>query len=223
MKLLLVEDDVRIANHLITALIDQGFSVDHISNQSALVDEIQKSSPVQMIILDRMLGSFDAKEVLPQMRNKWPGVPILILSAISTPNERAELIDMGADDYLGKPFSTQELISRLRALMRRNVSADQYTLNVGNVAVDLVNRVISVGSAVEHLPPKEFLLLRALSQERGRVWSKNELLQYVWGQSTDVDTNVVEATVANLRKRLAEIGAEVQIKNLRNSGYWIEG
>ena len=223
MDLLLVEDDAKIAKHLISVLREQGFDVKHLSDHVEVQRVLHESSSVDMFVLDRMLGTFDAKELIPQIREKWPATPILVLSAISTPNERSELIDMGADDYLGKPFSTQELISRLRALVRRRASTDVYFLKVGDLVLDLVKRIATVASAVVHLTPKEFLLLRALCQERGRVWSKNDLLQHVWEQNVDVDTNVVEATVANLRKRLSEIGAEVKIKNARNSGYWIEG
>ena len=223
MELLLVEDDAKIAIHLISVLRKQDFDVKHLSDHVDVQKALHESSSIDMVVLDRMLGAFDAKELIPQIREKWPAVPILVLSAISTPNERAELIDMGADDYLGKPFSTQELISRLRALVRRRASADIYFLKVGNLVIDLVKRIASVGTAIGHLTPKEFLLLRVLCQERGRVWSKNDLLKYVWEQNADIDTNVVEATVANLRKRLAEIGADVKIKNARNSGYWIEG
>ena len=223
MDLLLVEDDAKIAKHLISVLREQGFDVKHLSDHVEVQRVLHESSSVDMVVLDRMLGTFDAKELVPQIREKWPATPILVLSAISTPNERSELIDMGADDYLGKPFSTQELISRLRALVRRRASTDVYFLKVGDLVLDLVKRIATVASAVVHLTPKEFLLLRALCQERGRVWSKNDLLQHVWEQNVDVDTNVVEATVANLRKRLSEIGAEVKIKNARNSGYWIEG
>lgn len=222
MKCLLIEDDARLAGHLISRLRDHGIVVAHAWNPAELSRILQENNMFELVILDRMLGQVDAKEFLPEIKRKWEMVPIMILSAISTPNERTELIDMGADDYLGKPFSTNELIARLRALVRRKNPGVTNFLKVGNLMIDFVQRIVSVGETNENLPAKEFLLLRALSQEVGRVWSKTDLLDYVWGQNANVDTNVVEATVTNLRKRLSAIGADLQIKNMRNVGYWIE-
>lgn len=222
MKLILVEDDFLLADHLKSSLNDQGFAVTHVSSPSALQKQVENSGPVDVIVLDRLLGNYDAKEALPQMRKTWPTTPILILSAISTPNERADLIDMGADDYLGKPFSTHELAARIRALLRRNGTAPTRYLSVGNLVVDSMERVISVGERMETFPPKEFLLVRTLIQEKGRIWSKSDLLGCVWGQSAALETNVVESTIANLRRKLSDLGAKVQIKNTRHAGYWID-
>jgi DNA-binding response OmpR family regulator len=222
MKLLLVEDDARLAEHLSESFKNHGFVVDHVSNQEDLDSAIAVKNQVDFVILDRLLGAHDSKDSLPKIRKRWPATPVLILSAISTPNERTDLINLGADDYLGKPFSTQELIARVRALLRRNSVPAGVYLQIGNLIIDSVKRIISVGSSVETLPAKEFLLLKTLAQESGRVWSRNELLDYVWGLNVDVETNVVEATIANLRKKLGDIHAQISIKNMRNAGYWIE-
>jgi DNA-binding response OmpR family regulator len=222
MKCLLIEDDARLAGHLISSLRDQGFIVTHAWNRHNIFKILSESSVFDIVILDRMLGTLDAKEFVSEIKRKWPTAPILVLSAISTPNERTDLLDMGADDYIGKPFSTNELIARLRALVRRNHPPSANFIKIGNLVIDFMKRIVSIGDTAENLPAKEFLLLRALSQEVGRVWSKTDLLDYVWGHNVNVDSNVVEATVTNLRKRLAAIGAHVQIKNMRNVGYWIE-
>jgi two-component system OmpR family response regulator len=225
MKLFLIEDDARLAEHLAKNLNEHGFLVTHISNSTALTEVLKSAVQAEFIILDRLLGSVDTKAIFSRIKSKWPNAPILVLSAISTPNEKTDLINMGADDYLGKPFSAGELIARVRALVRRsinsNVTASNY-LQLGNLIVDLMKRTISVGDSAEILSSKEFLLFRALSQETGRIWSKNDLIDYVWGQSADINTNVVEATVTNVRKKLQELGSNVKIKNMRNSGYWLE-
>jgi DNA-binding response OmpR family regulator len=222
MKVLLIEDDIRLAGYLIASLNEHGFIVSHIASADDLVQSLTESHPADVILLDRLLGGFDSKQDLPRVREKWPHASILILSAISTPNERTELLNMGADDYLGKPFSTSELIARIRASLRRTTAPAGNYVQLGNLVVDLIQRSISVDGHAELLPSKEFQLLRTLIQKPGRIWSKNELLDYVWGQAPDVGTNVVEATVANLRKKLQELYARVNIKNMRNSGYWIE-
>ncbi|MBI2519213.1 MAG: response regulator transcription factor [Bdellovibrio sp.] len=222
MKLLLVEDDIRLAEHLVSNLRDHGFLVKHISDKEGLEYTFGESDKIDAIILDRLLGNFDSKQALPKIRKKWSESPILILSAISTPNERTDLLNMGADDYLGKPFSTQELIARLRALLRRRSTPNENFIQIGNLMINSIKRIISVGDSFDVLPAKEFLLLLTLCQEPGRVWSKDDLLDYIWGHANEVETNVVEATITNLRKKLSEIGANLLIRNMRNTGYWIE-
>lgn len=222
MKVLLVEDDSRLVGHLIPSLKDHGFVVNHVHNLEGLGSALQESGLVDVVILDRMLGSSDSKNSLSQIRERWPNASIVVLSAISTPNERTDLLNMGADDYLGKPFSTSELIARIRALLRRIAVPVGNYVQMSNLVIDLVQRTIAVEGTAEVLPAKEFLLLRALSQKPGRIWSKSDLLDYVWGQAADVGTNVVEATITNLRKKLFDLQANVAIKNMRNSGYWIE-
>lgn len=226
MKLLLIEDDTKLAEHLVSNLREHGFFVTHLPDQSSLESALEVSSRYDVVVLDRLLGTFDSKVLLPKIRERWPQAPVLVLSAISTPNERTDLINLGADDYMSKPFSTQELVARLRATLRRTAApTTAYATNyasIGNMIVDSVKRIISVGDATTSLPAKEFLLLRTLTQEPGRVWSKNELLDYVWGQASNVETNVVEATIANLRKKLTEVGANASIRNMRNAGYWVE-
>lgn len=222
MKLLLIEDDSKLSDHLATSLKEHGFFVTIIPTAKALSDCLMDPIQADFIVLDRLLGSVDTKSFFSRVKSKWPHAPILVLSAISTPNEKIDLINLGADDYLGKPFSTGELIARIRALIRRTTSTNTNYHLVGNLIVDLMKRSISVGERAETLSAKEFLLLRALSNESGRIWSKNDLLDYVWGQASDVNTNVVEATVTNVRKKLQDLGSSITIKNMRNSGYWIE-
>ncbi len=222
MKILLAEDDIRLAEHLVSNLREHGFLIKHVSDKVGLECSLADSDKIDVIILDRLLGAFDSKHLLPKMRQKWSGTPILVLSAISTPNERTDLLNMGADDYLGKPFSTQELIARVRALLRRTSAPTGNFIQVGNLTINSIKRIILVGNSFDVLPAKEFVLLLTLCQEPGRVWSKDDLLDYVWGHATEVETNVVEATITNLRKKLSEIGANIMIKNMRNTGYWVE-
>ncbi len=220
-KLLLIEDDLKLIEHLGESLRDQGFLVSPVSNRDELAEVIAAPLKVDFVVMDRLLGTVDTKPFMPELRRKWPDVPIVVLSAISTPNERTELLNLGADDYIGKPFSTQELVARIRALMRRTSAPVGNYVQVGNLILDSMKRIVSVGEKSAQLPTREFSLLRTLALDPSRIWSKDELLDYVWGQTADVDTNVVESTIANVRKRLSDLGADVSIRNLRNAGYWI--
>lgn len=222
MKLLLIEDDLKLAAHLSENFKEHGFSTVLVHSKAELSDALKSPLKLEFVIMDRLLGNFDTKEMLGPLRAKWPEVPIIVVSAISTPNERSDLINAGADDYIGKPFSTNELIARMRALLRRTTSPSGNYLQVGNLVLDSMKRIVSVGEKASTLPAREFAILRTLALDPTRIWSKEDLLDYVWGQSPEVETNVVESTIANVRKKLEELGAKISIRNMRNAGYWID-
>ena len=222
MKLLLVEDDIKLVELLSGNLKEQGFLVSYAVALNQLLDFFNSDINFDIIVLDRLLQSIDTRDLIGQIKKKWPMAPILILSAISTPNEKAELLNKGVDDYMGKPFSTQELIARIKALLRRYQQQPSTYVQIGNLVLDTISRTITVEGKSDVLPAKEFLLLRVLSQDHKRIWSKTELLDYVWGQSSELETNVVESTMANLRKRITDLKANITIRNMRNAGYWIE-
>lgn len=221
-RILIVEDDEKLANHLKSLV--QGMGVPSVS--AANVEEfeacLQDKNSFDVVVLDRMLGGFDTKARVAHLRKKWPLTSILVLSAINTPLERAELLNLGADDYLGKPFLSQELAARIRALMRRiRVEPSAYR-EIGDLVLDLPKRILMKGEQQQSLPAKEFLLLKFLSDEPGRVLSRNDLLEMIWSGAMDIETNVVEATAANLRRRIEGFGSGVQLRNSRNVGYWLE-
>lgn len=222
MKLLLVEDDIKLVELLSGNLKEQGFLVSYAVALNQLLDFINSDINFDIIVLDRLLQSVDTRDLIGQIKKKWPMAAILVLSAISTPNEKAELLNKGVDDYMGKPFSTQELIARIKALLRRYQQQPSTYVQIGNLVLDTISRTITVEGKADVLPAKEFLLLRVLSQDHKRIWSKTELLDYVWGQSSELETNVVESTMANLRKRITDLKANITIRNMRNAGYWIE-
>lgn len=219
---MLIEDDPRLAEYLTLSLRDRGFEVSHVPDAEHLKLKLAAPESTDVVILDRLLGSYDTKNSLLEIRGKWPKAPVLVLSAISTPNERTDLLNQGADDYLSKPFATQELVARLQALMRRTSGYTPDCTQVGDLTINAVKRTMNTARASENLTAKEFLVLKTLAQHPGRVWSRADLLDSVWGISPLVDTNVVEATVTNLRKKIGEIGSNTSIKNARNAGYWIE-
>lgn len=193
-----------------------------IASISELSYLINNGQGFDLLILDRLIGQEDSKKFIPNLKQKWPSSPILILSAISTSVERTDLLDMGVDDYVGKPFSISEVVARVRALLRRITGPAPVHIVIRNTVVDIVNRHVIVDSRPLVLAAKEFLLLKTMAQTLGRIYNKSELLDTVWSSSPDVETNVVEVTITNLRKRLATHGSEISIKNSRNLGYWIE-
>jgi DNA-binding response OmpR family regulator len=130
-------------------------------------------------------------------------------------------LQLGADDYMGKPFLSQELIARVRALVRRSSSPEKYR-QLGSTILNISQRSLSFEDRSELLPAKEFLVLKLLTDDIGKVFSRVEILESVWGSSSEVETNVVESVITSLRRRLANLGSKVEIKNMRNAGYWIE-
>lgn len=221
-QVLLVEDDTKLALHISTLINTEGYSVQTVGSKAELDEFMVSDLEFSAIILDRLLGPWDTKRSVPDLRRRWPQAPICVLSAVNTPLERAELLDLGVDDYLGKPFFSSELLARLRALLRRRSSAQLEYREIGDLILDLPKRVITKAGTPQALSAKEFLLLKLLSEEPGRVFSKMQLLEIVWGASSETETNVVEVTIANLRKRIAQLGSSVQVKNMRNAGYWLE-
>ena len=221
MRVLLAEDDTKLSTHLVDSLSRQGIFVSAVSARAELEDALSGTTSFDAIILDRLLGLFDTKSIIPFLRERRRLTPVLILSAINTPNERTDLIELGADDYLGKPFSTRELIARVRALQRRTRSTPEFWKS-GNTIIDTVRRTIAVETHSETRPTQEFILQKTLSWELGRIWSRTDLLECVWDNSATAATNVVETTMTNLRRRLEHIGSNLHIRNMRNTGYWIE-
>lgn len=221
-RILLVEDDPKLSMLLKKSICQEGYAAEAILDLEELEQAMRGEHRFDSIVMDRIVGRVDMKTKIVALRRRWPDIPILIISAINTPMEKAELINLGADDYLGKPFYTEEFIARLRSMLRRPPKIERETRKVGRATLDLRNRRISAGQSFEDLSQKEFLILNALSENK-KVMSRYELLEIVWGNANHVETNLVEATVTNLRRRLSSLDCGFEIKNRRNTGYWIEG
>ncbi len=219
-----IEDDEKVLILLTTVLRAEGFLVRPCDSLNAAESLVNKGEPApNLVIMDRLLHDRDGIDFIEPLREAYPDIKILILSAINTSVEKAAALDRGADDYLAKPFSSVELLARLRALARRpSVNRKNTHLQFSNFMVDTLARVVVVDNKRHTLPNKEFLLLRTFIETPGKVFSKPLLFEQVWDLSGEHETNVVEATINNLRKRMREMNAVAQIKNMRNAGYWIE-
>ena len=219
-QILLIEDDQKLSALLETSILEDGFAVETVGSEENLDRTLRGEHHYDLVVMDRLIGALDTKTKTNDLRQRWPEIPILVISAINTPTERAELINEGADDYLGKPFHTEELLARMRSLLRR-APEKKSIRKIGKATLDLTNRRISVGDKFEDLSHKEFVILNILSEKK-KVFSRHEILQIVWGNINHSETNLVEATITNLRRRISSLECGFEIKNQRNTGYWIE-
>lgn len=219
LNVLIVEDEFKLLNHLEERMRFEEFVVFKCESYTDLENFITASNAsIDIIILDRLLNGKDSSDLIFAIKEKMSDAKIIVLSALNTANEKTALLDRGVDDYLSKPFDIDELIARIRAILRRNSKE----LILGNIILDSERRSVKVNGQDMVLQNKEFILLKTLIKAPGKIFSKKFLYEYVWEMSVDVESNVVEATINKLRRRLEEASANPRIKSMRNKGYWIE-
>jgi DNA-binding response OmpR family regulator len=222
--LLIVEDEVSLAKYLEDNFRRDGYSVKSI----AQIDEIEtfilqeNHEAPQVIVLDRLLQNVDSSVYIPKFKRRFPEVKILVLSAIGGAQEKSRILDLGADDYVSKPFSIEEVGARIRVLTRNKNAAVSHILKLGNVTMNLLNQTVEVDQTKMNLSRKEYLLLKVLMEQPTRVFNRYQLLDKVWDAKGDLETNVVEVTVKNLRQKLEDDKANVKVLSKRFAGYWIE-
>jgi DNA-binding response OmpR family regulator len=223
-NVLIVEDDsesIKILDAIVRAEGHSTFGCATVE-ETKLVLSMGNFVP-QIVILDRMLQGFDGLDLLPNIRESLPGAGILVLSGLSAPNDKALALDRGADDYVVKPFSPVEITARLRALARRlgETRSPQF-LQAGNLVLNSAERSARVAGKRVSLSNKEFQLLALLMGHPGTIFPKNEILERLWDIDSAAESNVVEATINSVRRKLEEARATAEIRNTRNIGYWIE-
>jgi DNA-binding response OmpR family regulator len=216
MQVLLIEDDASLAQGLIRSLRHERFTVNHLSLGRQAINSI-KTTPPDMVILDLGLPDMDGTLVLAEIRKLDPALPVLVLTARSSIDDRVSGLDAGADDYLAKPFDITELLARLRVFERRLSSQQHAALQIGGVALDNKTLQLQVDGQQVELSRREFMLLKILMENAGRVQTRDSLESklYSWGE--EVAINAIEVHVHHLRKKLAE----GFIKTIRGVGYQI--
>lgn len=220
MKLLVVEDERRIADSIKKGLEQEHFAVDVAYDGQSGYD-LAATEEYDVIILDRMLPGKDGIEICKSLRQSKNDTPVLILTAKSQLNDKVEGLNCGADDYLTKPFSFEELIARIRALSRRPKSSLGTVLTVDNVSLDTVTQQVKRKDLQIPLTSREFSLLEYLLRNKNRVLSKEQIIDNVWDFESDILPNTVEVTIRNLRSKLEKPFKQSReiIETVRGFGY----
>jgi DNA-binding response OmpR family regulator len=218
LRLLIVEDNQRLSQAVAESLRAQGFAVDTAASVSEGL-RAWRAADYDAAVIDLMLPDGTGLNVLKEMRDRGNTTPVLILTALGAIEERVRGLDGGADDYLIKPFAMQELIARLRALLRRPGAALGRTLTLGSVKLDTSARIATVGDAPLELTRSELIVLETLLRNQGRVISKERLAECLYDFEQDRSANSVETQVHRLRKKLVAAGADVSLRTLRGLGY----
>lgn len=218
MKVLLVEDERKIADFVVKGLREQGFVVEHASEgNEGYVHATSQSYDV--IILDIMLPGRDGLSILKALRKAGNTVPVILVTARGELDERLEGLNLGADDYLTKPFFLDELVARIQALHRRASGQALSLLQVEDLVINLTSREVARGERRIELTTREFNLLEYLMRTPGRVITRTQILEHVWGYDFDPNTNVVDVCIQRLRKKLDETGEESLVETVRGAGY----
>jgi DNA-binding response OmpR family regulator len=213
-RLLVVEDEERVASFLVKGLRAHGFDTEWVSSGRDALQRVLDRG-ISLVILDLGLPDLDGLEVLAGLRERGSAVPVLVLSARGRVDDRVKGLDLGADDYLAKPFAFEELLARVRANLRPRAEAARGVLHVGRIGVDQLRREVSVDGRTFGLSAREFSLLTAFLDHPGRVLSRPELLSMAWGMDFDPGTNLVDVYIGYLRRKMGD----AFIETVRGSGY----
>lgn len=217
-RILLVEDELQLAETLRAALERERFIVDH-ADRLATAREALMLASFDLVLLDRTLPDGDGLSLVPAMRASNPGLPIIVLSARGEVSDRVAGLDEGADDYLIKPFSLDEMLARIRAIRRRPADLVGEDIRAGSVIFDLANEEVTVAGVRMELPRRELRVLAALMKRRGRTVLRESLEQAVFGFDDEVQSNTLDSHISRLRRKLSDAEAGVEIHAIRGVGY----
>lgn len=218
MRVLLIEDELQLAETLRGALERERFVVD-LADRLSLAREASLMASFDLVLLDRTLPDGDGLTLVPLLRAGNPGLPIIVLSARGDVTDRIAGLDEGADDYLIKPFSLDEMFARIRAIRRRPADLAGETIRAGSLAYDLANEEVSVAGVRLELPRRELRVLATLVKRRGRTVLRETLEQAVYSFDDEVQSNALDSHVSRLRRKLADGQAGVEIHAIRGVGY----
>jgi two-component system KDP operon response regulator KdpE len=219
-RVLVVDDEPQILRFLRASLGASGFEVIEAETGAAALKRAAADAP-EIVVLDLGLPDMDGKDVIKALR-EWSEIPIIVLSARAREAEKIEALDLGADDYVNKPFGIGELLARLRAALRHRLRQQGATplVKAGDLKIDIARHKVVRGEAEIHLTPKEFDLLRLLAQNAGKVVTHRQLLQTVWGPAHIEDTAYLRVFIGQLRRKIdADDGAASLIENAAGVGY----
>ena len=221
MKLLLAEDDLDLCQAVRVLLERAGYSVDVVHNGRDAVDYILEGDYDGMIF-DWMMPVMDGTEALKLLRSRHVDTPCLLLTAKDGVEDRVEGLDTGADDYVSKPFHTDELLARIRAMLRRRTAIRPDLLHFANLKLNRATMELHCGEKSVRLTNKAFQLMEMLMENPHVVLSIDQLMEHIWGWDSESEVNVVWVNISTLRKKLSELGAKAEIRAARGKGYSLE-
>jgi len=219
LRILFVEDDLRIVPFVVKGLESAGYAVDHVADGADGL-HMALANPYDLAIIDLMLPKLDGLTLIEKIRDKKNQMPILILSARRTVDDRVKGLQQGSDDYLTKPFAFSELLARVQALIRRSSgTAEPTSLTIGDLSINLLSREVVRDGRRITLHPTEFSLLEYLMRNAGRVVSKTMIIEHVWNYNFDPQTNIVEVRICRLRDKIDKDFSRKFIQTVRGVGY----
>jgi two-component system OmpR family response regulator len=222
MRVLVVEDDTDMAADLKASLSADSHEVD-VANDGEAGEQMAMNGGYDVIVLDRMLPKKLGVSIVRDLRQNGVSTPVLILSALHDEDHRVEGLNAGANDYLGKPFSTRELLARVRALWHGRDLGPATKLSVGDLEMDLLARTVKREGKKLDLQPREFRLLEYLMRHAGQTVTRKMLLENVWDYHFDPQTNVIDVHISRLRSKIDRDFAQTLLHTVRGSGYRLEG
>lgn len=219
MKILIVEDEIKLNKALKTGLERKGFAIDSAFDGEE-GERLAKWNEYDLVILDIMMPKRDGIEVCKNVRAAGKKMPIIMLTAKDTVEDKVTGLDIGADDYLGKPFAFDELLARVRALLRRPAQASEDIFQWEELSLDTRSQIVSIKEKEISLTLREYSLLEYLLRNRGKVLTRDDILEHVWDRNHDTLSNVVDVHMKNLRRKLPKKYAEL-IETIRGKGFRI--
>ena len=220
MKILLVEDEIDLNNIVTKYLKKNGYSVDSVFDGEEALDYL-KYGEYDLVILDIMLPKINGFEVIKELRNKGNHTSVLMLTARDSADDKVKGLDLGADDYLVKPFDFNELLARMRAVVRRKYGNSSNNLTIGDLVLDTSKKSITRGEKEIELTGKEYEVLEYLMQNKNRILSREQIKQHVWDYNYEGDSNIIDVLIKNIRKKIdVEDGKQI-IYTKRGLGYVI--
>ena len=221
MRVLIVEDEAKTARYLGRGLSENGFTVDTAGDGASAL-HLARSCAYALVVLDLMLPRLDGWSVLSELRESGQETPVIILSARDSVEDRVKGLELGADDYLIKPFSFSELLARVRTVLRRGSARALDVIRIGDLEVDVARQRVSRSGRAIRLTAKEFALLALLGRREGEVLSRTLIAEQVWDLNFDSGTNVVEVLVRRLRAKIDDPFPDKLIHTQRGRGYVLE-